>query len=73
LSDEIRVHERRNLVTAKSFADLLEETLRRYHSRLIDAAAVIQEMIAIRKQLDEQRHRAEELGLLRRSWHFTTP
>lgn len=63
LGDEIRVHERRNLAQARSFRDLLEATLRKYHNRLIDAAAVIQEMIDIRKQLEKQHRRAAELGV----------
>jgi len=48
---------------AKSFRELLEKTLRQYHGRLIDAAAVIQEMMEIRKQLDKQRSRAADLGV----------
>jgi len=63
LGDEIRSHERKNLAVAKSFQVRLEETLLRYHNRLIDAAAVIQEMIEIRKQLLKQRGRAVELGV----------
>lgn len=63
LGDEIRSHERRNLAQAKSFRELLETTLLRYHSRLIDAAAVIREMIEIRKQLDQQHRRAADLGV----------
>jgi type I restriction enzyme, R subunit len=63
LGDEIRSHERSNLAVAKSFQKRLEETLLRYHRRLIDAAAVIQEMIEIRRELLKQYRRAEELGI----------
>lgn len=63
LGDEIRSHERKNLAMAKSFQDRLAETLLRYHNRLIDAAAVINEMIEIRKQILEQRGRAVKLGV----------
>jgi type I restriction enzyme R subunit len=34
LADEIRRRQHRNLVQAKSFRELLEETLQRYHNRL---------------------------------------
>ena len=51
LGDEIRSHEQRNLAKARSFRELLETTLLKYHNRLIDAASVIREMIAIRKQI----------------------
>lgn len=63
LSDELRQHERKNLAQARSFRELLEATLMKYHSRLIDAAAVIREMIEIRKQLEKQAHRAADLGV----------
>src|SRR5439155_7212149 len=40
LHDEITVRERKNLVKARSCRELLEATLRKYHNRVIDAAAV---------------------------------
>ncbi len=41
----------------------LETTLQSYHNRLIDAAAVIQTMIAIKEDLAASERRAESLGL----------
>lgn len=41
----------------------MEKTLQRYHSRLIDAAAVIQEMIAMRKAMASDDQRRAETGL----------
>ncbi len=43
--------------------ELLEQTLRNYHNRLIDAAAVIQAMIRIRQDIQADNRRAAELGL----------
>lgn len=63
LRDEISRRRARNLAKAKSFQELLEETLRRYHARLVDAAAVIQAMIEIRKEMDGDDERTAELGL----------
>jgi type I restriction enzyme R subunit len=63
LSEEIEVRRRRNLVQARSFRELLEATLRRYHARLIDAAAVIEAMLRIKKEMDTSDQRAAELGL----------
>lgn len=54
---------RHNLVQAKSFQALLEETLRKYHNRLIDAAAVIRAMIEIRRGMEAEGKRAADLGL----------
>jgi type I restriction enzyme R subunit len=61
--DEITRRRRKNLAKAKSFRELLEETLQRYHNRLIDAAAVIRAMIAIREEMEQDDKRAAELGL----------
>lgn len=61
--DELQRRERRNLARARALQELLEETLRKYHNRLIDAAAVIRAIVEIRKRLDEDTRRAEELGL----------
>lgn len=52
-----------NLAKTQSFQLLLEETLRRYHNRLIDAAAVIQAMIQIHNEMETDNRRAVELGL----------
>lgn len=63
LSDEITNHQRKNLAKAKSFREMLEKTLKNYHNRLIDAAAVIKAMLEIKKEIDLDAKRAEALGL----------
>lgn len=63
LFDEIRRRQPRNLVQAKSFRELLEQTLQRYHNRLIDAATVVAEMLRIKQQMDASDARARDLGL----------
>jgi hypothetical protein len=37
--------ERKNPAQARSFRELLESTLQKYHNRLLDAAAVIRAML----------------------------
>lgn len=63
LSDEIRRRQKKNLAKAKSFKELLENTLQKYHNRLIDAVAVIRAMLEIRKDMEDSDKRAAELGL----------
>ncbi|WP_158620009.1 type I restriction endonuclease subunit R [Corallococcus sicarius] len=63
LLDEIHRRQKQNLAKAKSFRELLEKTLQRYHSRIIDAATVVQEMIKLRKELGASEARAKLLGL----------
>ncbi len=44
---------RKNVVQARSFAEMLEATIRRYQNRAIEAAQVIEEMIALAKEMRE--------------------
>jgi len=63
LKGEIRTRGRKNVVQARSFAEMLEQTLRRYQNRAIEAAQVIEELIALAKEIRAAASRGEELGL----------
>lgn len=63
LSGEIKTRSRRNIVQARSFAELLEQAVRKYQNRAIEAALVIEEMIALAKQMREANARGEALNL----------
>jgi type I restriction enzyme R subunit len=63
LNDEIKTLAKRNLVKSKSFAEMLERTIRRYQSRTIEAAQVILELIELAKEMREAKSRGEKLGL----------
>jgi type I restriction enzyme R subunit len=63
LKGELRTRRRKNLVQARSFAELLEQSLRRYQNRAIEAAQVIEELIELAKQVREADRRGEALGL----------
>src|SRR5436190_1800421 len=63
LNDEVKGRSRQNLVQARSFADLLEKSVRRYQIRAIEAAQVIEELIELAKQMRAAQARGEDLGL----------
>ena len=63
LNDEIKVRSARNLVQARSFAEMLEEAIRKYQNRSLEAAQVIAELIELAKQMREAQKRGEQLGL----------
>jgi type I restriction enzyme R subunit len=63
LTGEIRIKKRKNIVQARSFAEMLEEAIRRYQNRTIEAAQVIEELIALAKRMREANARGEMLGL----------
>jgi len=63
LEGEIRTRGRKNIVQGRSFAGMLENAIKRYQNRAIEAAQVIEELIALAKSLREADRRGEELGL----------
>jgi type I restriction enzyme R subunit len=63
LAGEIRTRGRKNVVQARSFAEMLAQALRRYQNRAIEAAQVIEELIALARQMREANARGEALGL----------
>jgi type I restriction enzyme R subunit len=63
LKGELAVRRRKNVVQARSFAEMLEQTIRRYQNRAVEAAQVIEELIQLAKQMREANARGEALGL----------
>jgi type I restriction enzyme R subunit len=63
LKGELSLRRRKNVVQARSFAEMLEQTLRRYQNRAIEAAQVIEELIRLAKDMREANARGEQLGL----------
>ncbi|MXX17743.1 MAG: type I restriction endonuclease subunit R, partial [Gammaproteobacteria bacterium] len=63
LRGEVSVRRRRNVVQARSFAEMLEKSLRRYRNRSVEAAQVIEELIQLARELREADARGEALGL----------
>jgi type I restriction enzyme R subunit len=63
LSGEIKTRSRKNVVQARSFAEMLEEAIRRYQNRAIETAQVIEELIALAKEMQAANARGDSLGL----------
>jgi type I restriction enzyme R subunit len=63
LNDEIKVRSRKNVVQARSFAEMLEQAIRKYQNRTIEAAQVIEELIKLAKEMREAHQRGEDLGM----------
>ena len=63
LKGEVATRRRKNVVQARSFAQMLEQTLRRYQNRAVEAAQVIEELIHLARELREATARGEKLGL----------
>ena len=63
LKGEISTRQRKNVVQARSFAEMLEQTIRRYQNRAIEAAQVIEELISLARDMREADARGKKLGL----------
>ena len=63
LKGEVSTRRRKNVVQARSFSEMLEQTLRRYQNRAIEAAQVIEELIELAREMREANERGERLGL----------
>lgn len=63
LNDEIKCRKKRNLVQARSFAEMLEKSIKVYQNRAIETAAVIEELIELARDMREADQRGEQLGL----------
>ncbi|SFJ71334.1 type I restriction enzyme, R subunit [Thermoflavimicrobium dichotomicum] len=63
LKDKVRLISRRNVVQSKKLSEMLEEAIRKYHNRLIESSAVIQELIDLAKEMNQAQRRGNDLGL----------
>ena len=63
LKGELAMRRRKNIVQARSFAEMLEQTIHRYQNRAIEAAQVIEELIALARDMRAASARGESLGL----------
>ncbi|MEW6386984.1 MAG: type I restriction endonuclease subunit R [Thermodesulfobacteriota bacterium] len=63
LNDEIKTRAKKNVVQARSFAEMLEQSIRRYHNRAIETAQVIEELIRLAREMREASRRGEDLGM----------
>jgi type I restriction enzyme R subunit len=63
LAGEIKTRSRKNVVQARSFAEMLEQAVKKYQNRAIEAAQVIEELIALARDMRHADRRGESLGL----------
>jgi len=63
LLGEIKKKGKRNIVQARSFAEMLEEAMRRYQNRAIETVQIIEELIGLAKEIKEADQRGHSLGL----------
>lgn len=70
LQDRIKARAKNNLVQEKKFSERLAVALSRYHSRAIETAQVIEEMISMAKEIVAVESHAQSLGLNEAEYAF---
>jgi type I restriction enzyme, R subunit len=63
LAGEIKSRSKSNLVESRAFSKRLEDAVARYHTNAITALEMINELIALAKDLQAAQNRGEETGL----------
>ena len=72
LNDEIKSRAKKNLVKSRTLREMLEDTIKKYHNKILSAAEVIEELIRLSKEIVEMDKEAHEMGLSDFEYAFYT-
>jgi type I restriction enzyme R subunit len=72
LNDEIKARSKKNLVKGKSLKEMLENSIKKYHNRILSAAEVMDELIKLSKEIVNMDSEAKKLGLSDFEYAFYT-
>lgn len=72
LNDEIKSRAKMNLVKSRTFLEMLEDAIKKYHNKILTAAEVIEELIKLSKHIVETDHEAKAMGLTDFEYAFYT-
>jgi type I restriction enzyme R subunit len=72
LNDEIKARAKKNLVQSRTFLEMLENSIKKYHNKILTAAEVIDELIKLSKDIVETDNEASRMGLTDFEYAFYT-
>ena len=72
LNDEIKSRAKKNLVQSRSFLEMLESSIKKYHNKILTAAEVIEELINLSKDIVAMDNEAKQMGLTDFEYAFYT-
>ena len=72
LNDEIKARVNKNLVQSRSLMEMLEDSIKKYHTKVITAAEVIEELIELSKEIKKMDKEPHEMGLSEFEYAFYT-
>lgn len=72
LNDEIKSRAKNNLVKSRTFLEMLENSIKKYHNKILTAAEVIDELIKLGKEIADTDSEAKSMGLTDYEYAFYT-
>ena len=72
LNDEIKSRTKTNLIQSKSFMEMLQNSINRYHNKILTAAEVIDEFIKLAKYISSKDKESQKMGLTDFEYAFYT-
>ena len=72
LNDEIKSRMKKNLVQSKTLMEMLEDSIKKYHNKILTAAEVIEELIKLGKEIQEMDKEPKAMGLSEFEYAFYT-
>lgn len=72
LNDEIKNRAKKNLVKSKSLMEMLENSIKKYHNKILTAAEVIDELIELSRDIVAMDNEAKAMGLTDFEYAFYT-
>lgn len=72
LNDEIKARSKKNLIKSKSLKEMLESAIKKYQSKILTAAEVMDELIKLSKEIVNMDIEAKKLGLTDFEYAFYT-
>lgn len=72
LNEEIKYRSKTNLVNSESLKEMLENSIKKYHNKILTAVEVIDELIQLSKEIMNMDSEAQKLGLTDFEYAFYT-
>lgn len=72
LNDEIKARVKKNLIQSRSLMEMLEDSIKKYHNKVITAAEVIEELIELSKEIKRMDKEPHDMGLSEFEYAFYT-
>jgi type I restriction enzyme, R subunit len=72
LNDEIRSRTKKNLIQSRTLMEMLEASIQKYHTKILTAAEVIEELIKLSKEIKQMDKEPAQLGLTGYEYAFYT-